>query len=213
MIDQSTRTALAESVLDFWFGDDLDSAETVASRSRHWFAGDPSFDELIRDRFEGLPSRALRGELESWQQTVRSMLALVLVIGQFPRNLFRGTAQSFECDSLACSVAVAAIDRGLDSELALLEAVFLYCPLEHSEDVPLQERCVSLFGNLVERSSVELRPQFESFLSYAIRHRDIIHRFGRFPHRNAILGRPSTSEELSYLASGGETFGRTSGVA
>jgi uncharacterized protein (DUF924 family) len=195
-----------ESVLGFWFDDDLDSPDAVAARCRVWFEGDSPFDELIRGHFDGLPSHALRGHLDSWRHEAHSCLALVLVLDQFPRNLYRGTAQSFAYDPLAYKVAVAALERGFDRELAPLEATFLYLPLEHAEDVEAQERSVSLFRNLLDRSPAELRPRFESFLWYAIRHQEVIDRFGRFPHRNAVLGRPSTSEELSYLESGGDTF-------
>jgi uncharacterized protein (DUF924 family) len=139
-------------------------------------------------------------------------LALVLVLDQFPRNLYRGNAQSFAYDSLAKEVAVAALGSRYDSELAPLEATFLYLPLEHCEEMEAQERCVSLFGKLVDRAPVDQRSQLESALSYAIRHREVIRRFGRFPHRNGILGRPSTAEELSYLASGGDTFGGAKGA-
>ncbi len=201
-----------ESVIDFWFGDDLDSPDAVAERCRLWFEGDPSFDELVRERFEDLPSQALQGQLDSWRLGVRSNLALVLVLDQFPRNLYRDSAQCFAYDPLAYEVAVAAIEHGFDNELAPLEATFLYLPLEHAEDVDAQARCVSLFRSLLHRAPVALRPQFESFLSYAIRHREVIGRFGRFPHRNAVLGRPSTGEERAYLESGGEAFGGASGA-
>jgi uncharacterized protein (DUF924 family) len=196
-----------ESVLGFWFGDDLDSPEAAAARRLLWFGGDPSFDERIRRRFDGLPSHALQGGLDSWRQGARSSLALVLVLDQFPRNLYRGTAEAFAYDPLAKEVAVGALESRFDTALAPLEATFLYLPLEHSEDIEAQERCVSLFQNLLDRAPVDHRSQFESFLSYAIRHREVIRRFGRFPHRNAVFGRPSTSEELSYLESGGDTFG------
>lgn len=197
-----------ESVLGFWFGDGPDSPEAAAARRILWFGGDPSFDERIRKRFEGLPSRALRGGLDAWQQGARSSLALVLVLDQFPRNLYRGTAKAFAYDPLAREIAVAALGNRIDTELAPLEATFLYLPLEHSEDIEAQERCVSLFRKLLERAPVDQHPQVEASLSYAIRHREVIGRFGRFPHRNAVLGRPSTSEEISYLEAGGETFGR-----
>ena len=196
-----------ESVLGFWFGDGLDSPESVTERCRLWFQGDPSFDGQIRERFDGLPSRAQQGSLDSWQGQPRSSLALVLVLDQFPRNLFRGTSQCFAYDGLAHEIALAALERGFDTALAPLEATFLYLPLEHAEDLESQERCVSLFRGLLDRAPVELRPQFESFLSYATRHQEVIERFGRFPHRNAVLGRSSTSEELSYLEAGGDTFG------
>jgi uncharacterized protein (DUF924 family) len=198
--------ATPQSVLEFWFGDQPDSPEAIAARIALWFGADPAFDERIRELFDGLPSRAQRGDFDSWRQEARTSLALVLVFDQFPRNLYRGSAQSFAYDSLAREVAVAAIASRFDAELAPLEAMFFYLPLEHSEDMHSQERCVSLVRRLVERAPVDQRPQFESFLSYAIRHREVVRRFGRFPHRNAILGRRSTREELSYLESGGETF-------
>jgi uncharacterized protein (DUF924 family) len=202
-----------ESVLGFWFGDALGSPEAAAARRILWFGGDCSFDERIRERFEGLPSRALGGGLDSWRQGARSGLALVLVLDQFPRNLYRGTARAFAYDPLAREVAVAALESRFDTELAPLEATFLYLPLEHSEDLESQDRCVSLFRILLDRAPADQRSQFELSLAYAIRHREVILRFGRFPHRNAALGRPSTREELSYLESGGETFGGTKGAA
>jgi uncharacterized protein (DUF924 family) len=205
--------ATPDSVLDFWFGDDLDSPEKAVARLVLWFGRDPSFDERIRELFDGLPSRALLGDLDSWRQAARSSLALVLVLDQFPRNLYRGTAQAFAYDSLAREVAVAAIESRFDIEVAPLESMFLYLPLEHCEDMESQERCVSLFRSLLERAPVDQKPRFESSLSYAIRHRDVISRFGRFPHRNEILGRPSTAEEVSYLESGGDTFDGSKGAA
>jgi uncharacterized protein (DUF924 family) len=200
-------TASPESLLRFWFGVDLDSPAAVDERSRLWFEGSREFDGLIREHFEDLPASAKRGQLESWRLGARSNLALVLALDQLPRNLYRGSAQCFAYDSLAYEVAVTALEQGVDAELAPLEATFLYLPFEHSEDVDAQARSVSLFRNLLDRAPATHRPHFESFLGYAVRHREVIERFGRFPHRNALLGRPSTDEERSYLESGGETFG------
>jgi len=197
---------IPESILDFWFGDALESPEATTARNALWFRKDSAFDERIRERFGDLPARASRGEFDSWRRAARPSLALVLVLDQFPRNLYRGSPQAFACDPMAKEVAETAIESRLDSELAPLETVFLYLPLEHAEDLASQERCVSLFKALFERAPAGRQSQFESFLTFAIRHRDIISRFGRFPHRNAILGRPSTSEELSYLESGGDAF-------
>ena len=202
-----------ESVLAFWFGDDLESSDAIAARSSLWFGGGASFDECIRKRFEGLAARALEGELDAWREQAYPCLALALVLDQFPRNLYRGRAESFAYDSLACAVCRAAVEQGFDDQLAPIEAFFLYVPFEHAEDMDSQARSVSLIRGLCERASADLRPRFESFLSYAIRHRDVIERFGRFPHRNAILGRASTREELAYLESGGETFGNSDGAA
>jgi len=132
---------------------------------------------------------------------------LVLILDQFPRNLYRGSRRSYEFDSKACEIALRSIEAGFDQRLHPLEASFLYLPLEHSEDLLLQERSVQLFQKLIPRAPVALRPTFERFTEFAIRHREVIRRFGRFPHRNAVLGRRSSREELAYLESGGETFG------
>lgn len=196
-----------EGVLATWFGEGPASPVRVAERARLWFAGDPAFDALLSERFGGLPARARRGELDAWKKSARSALALVLVLDQLPRNLYRNTAESFAYDGQACAVAAEAMARGLDAELTPLEAMFLYLPLEHAEDIDSQEQCVSLSGALLERAPEALCPQFEEFRSYARRHRDVIRRFGRFPHRNAVPGRPSTPEEIAYLDSAGERFG------
>jgi uncharacterized protein (DUF924 family) len=198
--------ATPESVLDFWFGNALESPESTAARRADWFGKDPAFDERIRERFGELPSRALLGELGTWRKAARPSLALVLILDQFPRNLYRGSPQSFACDALAREVAEAAIASRFDAVLAPLEALFIYLPLEHAEEMAAQDRAVALCEALVKRAPAGQRQQFKSFLSYSIRHREVIRRFGRFPHRNAVLGRHSTAEELSYLDSGGESF-------
>lgn len=198
-----------ESVLEFWFGDDLDSAAAVEARARQWFEADAAFDDRIRERFSDLPARAQAGELDGWRGAARSSLALVLVLDQLPRNLHRDSARSFAYDPLAHEACVSAIAHGFDAQLEPLQAMFLYLPLEHAEDVESQRRCVSLLRALVARAPSELRPRFESFLDYGIRHQQVIERFGRFPHRNAVLGRTSTPAELSHLESGGDAFGVT----
>ena len=195
-----------ESILNFWFGDKLDTVEAIIERSAVWYVTDSSFDEQIRERFGELLSLAQQGQLSDWLKEPRSCLALVVVLDQFPRNLYRESPRSFVFDRMALQVAVNAIDRGFDLELAPIESTFLYLPFEHDEDIESQNRCVSLFQGLVNRSPSELRRQFESSLSFAVRHRDVIERFGRFPHRNRLLARRSTEEELRYLESGGETF-------
>jgi uncharacterized protein (DUF924 family) len=200
-------TATPGDILGFWFGEDLESPGAVAARVSLWFDSDQATDDLVRERFDGLPPIAERGELDSWLCEARTTLALVLVLDQFPRNLYRGTAQSFAFDSAAHKVAMTALERGFDAELRPLEAVFLYLPFEHTEDLESQELSVSLFRGLVDRVPPEVRRRFESFYAYAVKHRDVIERFGRFPHRNGILGRQSTSEETTFLESGGESFG------
>ena len=199
-------TTTADAVLRAWFGDDLESPEAVDDRSRLWFASDPNFDELIRERFGMLPERAKRGELSGWAAAARSTLALVLVLDQFPRNLYRNSARSWAYDAAALNLSREALAREVDIQVHPLEAVFLYLPFEHVEDRAVQAESVSLFRSLVDRAPPRLSDRFEAFVEYAERHQRVIERFGRFPHRNEILGRQSTVEELEYLESGGERF-------
>lgn len=200
-------TELVQRILDFWFAGALDSAEALDRRAKLWFSATETFDREIRDAFGSLPERTLGGEFDAWTEDARPALGLVLILDQFPRNLFRGTAQAFRFDAKGREVALSSLEAGFDGELHPLEAAFLYLPLEHAEDLSLQYRAVELFEQLVERASPAFRPRFEEFASYARRHREVIRRFGRFPHRNTMLGRLSTAEEMSYFESGGDTFG------
>lgn len=195
-----------EEVLSFWFGEDLDSAAALEARSSRWFAPDAGFDARIRERFADLPGQARDGTLEHWRDTPRPTLALVLALDQFPRNLYRESPQAYAFDSDGVRVALTAIEQGFDRELHAVEAVFLYLPLEHSEDREMQERCVELFRALMGRAPVELRKPFQGYLDYALRHQRVIEQFGRFPHRNALLGRAASREEEDFLASGGDSF-------
>ena len=176
-------------VLAFW---------REAGRER-WYIRDDAFDAEVRRRFLALWQEAAAGDLASWEDSDDGALALVIVLDQFPRNMFRGTSQAFASDTLARDVARRAIDRGVDTRVdpALLE--FLYLPFMHSEHLPDQLHCVALFqgaGNSDKADNAEN-------LKYAREHADIIRRFGRFPHRNRVLGRTSTEEEQAFLDSGG----------
>ena len=195
-----------QAILDFWFGDSLRSPAAVAARVKLWFTANAEFDREIRDRFASLPERALSGEFDAWSHRPESALALVLVLDQFPRNLFRGSARAFTFDAKALETATLSVDAGFGEELAPLQASFLYLPFEHSEEPTDQERSVELFEQLVRRAPPELANTFEQSADYARRHRDVVRRFGRFPHRNGVLDRQSTPEEVAYLESGGETF-------
>jgi uncharacterized protein (DUF924 family) len=195
-----------ESLLDFWFGEDLDDPRAVAECASVWFGSNDDFDDRIRERFAELPDAAGRGDLDAWRIHPRSTLALVLALDQLPRNLFRDTPQAFAYDAAALETARWAISRGMDAQLNPLEAVFLYLPLEHDENPTSQMECVSLCRAVAARAPSALVQPFESFVSFAERHRSVIERFGRFPHRNRILGRASTPEEIAYLNEGGETF-------
>lgn len=161
-----------------------------------WFAHDEAFDDAIRERFEDLHHVAARGELADWAQDWEGSLALLLLLDQFPRNLYRGSAHSYATDPLARSLADAALAKGHDQAAPAELRVFFYLPFEHSEDLADQDRCLSLCQALDAESGSD-------YARWAGLHRDIVKRFGRFPHRNAALGRQSTAEELAFLAGGG----------
>jgi uncharacterized protein (DUF924 family) len=199
--------AIADELLEFWFGADLDSPAAVAQRNELWFGGAAQTDREIRARFADLPDRAAAGALDGWLAAPRSALALVIALDQLPRNLFRGTTRGFAYDARAVEVASASLDAGFDRDLHPLEAGFFYMPFQHAERLDLQERSVALFEALRSSAPAALRPGLEEWAGYARRHRDVIARFGRFPHRNALLGRHSTAAESTYLESGGERFG------
>lgn len=189
---------LARAVLEFWFGP-LGHPERGSPR-KAWFEKNEAFDAEIRRRFASVVEEAANGHLDDLAASPDGALTLCILLDQFPRNLFRGQAQAFAYDPKARSVAVAAIERGFDLLLAPVERVFLYLPFEHSEDLRDQQRAVALF------QSQPRVPGRDVQLDYAVRHRDVIARFGRFPHRNAALGRPSTPEELAFLQEPGSSF-------
>jgi len=189
----------AEAVLDFWFGAPTSSG--YGSNRPEWFRKDPAFDASIRDRFGPLIERALRGELEGWAGTPRGALAQVIVLDQFTRNVFRDTPRAFAGDARALQAARAMVGSRQDEALQPFERTFAYLPLEHAEGIEMQQESVRLYTRLAA-----LDPGQASGLDYAERHRVIIERFGRFPHRNAILGRQSTPEEIEFLKTPGSGF-------
>lgn len=199
-------TITAEEILDFWFPGPLDTAEAVGRQVKTWFRGCDTLDAEIRERFAGLPRQAMKGEFDNWRTSARGSLALVIVLDQFPRNLFRGTSDSFAFDARAREVTLGAIDRKFDQDLRPIEAVFLYMPLEHAEDLELQEQSVTLFRALESRAPDGLEDVFANFTDYAVRHHRVIERFGRFPHRNEVLERRSSDAERAYLEEGGDAF-------
>lgn len=184
----------AAQVIGFWFG-----APPLARR-REWFVKDAAFDATVRERFGGLVERALNGPL-NWGDDAQARLAAVIVFDQFTRNLFRGQARAFAGDPHALALALDMLEVGDDLKLPPLQRWFAYMPLEHAESLALQDRCVALFEDLAADN-----PGFDEVLDYACRHRDVIRRFGRFPHRNAALGRQSTAAELAWLALPGSGF-------
>lgn len=190
----------AQEVLDFWFGSRSD-AQYGSTRSE-WFRKDPAFDAQIRARFGDAIEQAVAGGLKEWDaQGVQGTLARIIVLDQFTRNTGRDTPAAFEGDVLALAAARELVASGADQSLPPFQRWFAYMPFEHAENAQMQEQSVQLFTALAEAA-----PGFEGVLDYAHRHRGVIARFGRFPHRNAILGRASTPEEEAYLAQPGAGF-------
>jgi uncharacterized protein (DUF924 family) len=193
-------------LLDYWFGDADSDAGVIAARAAQWFGGGPAVDEEIRQRFAGSHAAAVAGALDGWLAQPRGRLALVILADQVSRHLFRGDARAFAHDALALRWATEGMAAGVERDLRAIERVFLYLPLEHSESLADQQRSVALFRSLAESVGQDYRAAFDGFLDYAERHRVIIERFGRFPHRNAVLGRPSTPEEIAFLREPGSSF-------
>jgi uncharacterized protein (DUF924 family) len=196
-----------DTIREYWFGTALeDVAVTARERARLWWSKSPELDNEIRRRFENCVIKAGAGELEDWASNPQDRLALILLTDQFPRTIYRDSARASAFDAKALSLARDGIDAGFDVSLRPLERVFFYLPLEHSESLANQQRSVSLFQKLVDEVSQNHKPAFAEYLDFAERHRDIISRFGRFPHRNEALGRISTPEELSFLQQPGSRF-------
>jgi uncharacterized protein (DUF924 family) len=194
-------------ILDFWFADAESSAEALDRRTDVWYGGGKSFDESC-GQFRDDVERALRGELDAWAATPSGRLALILLLDQFPRNLFRNSPRAFEGDAKAQALIVEGRGNGMDKELSIVQRLFFYMPLEHAEDRNLQAQSIEAFEQLVREAPPEQRNWAADLLPYARQHRDIIARFGRFPHRNALLGRELTPEERAYLAADAPNFGQ-----
>jgi uncharacterized protein (DUF924 family) len=193
--------ASIQTVLDFWFGDLQSEASTYANRRKLWFGKAPEFDQQIRDRFAALHQQAIAGELDDWQKTPEGCLALLIVLDQFSRNLWRNSSQAFANDAKALTLAQRAIAQGFDQQIAPIQRIFIYLPLEHSEDQAIQDQSVELFRGLSTDN-----PELTDCLDYAVKHQTVIKRFGRFPHRNAVLGRETTPEEAEFLQQPGSSF-------
>lgn len=206
--------ARARDVLAFWFGPRPWTLRSLQRRFAFWF-GDPArpelrsqSDEAIRLRFGTLVRTAAAGELDAWESSPRRRLALILLLDQFPRSIHRGSAAAFATDPKALSLSLAGLQLGADAVLDPVERIFFYMPLQHAESLEVQEESVAAYRRLREEADPELRPLFDGVSRYAEQHHDIVQRFGRFPHRNAVLGREPTPEERAWLAAGGPRFGQ-----
>lgn len=192
-----------EDVLGFWLGE---PGSSPLANATNWYMKDDAFDREIEARFGTALELGARGALDGWKATPRGRLALVILLDQFSRNVYRNQPRAFAQDARACSSALEAIAAGDERELTIVERSFLYMPLMHAEDVDLQHECVAKFERLRDDAPADLRKFVENGLDYAHRHADIIERFGRFPHRNAILGRTSKADELAFLEQPGSSF-------
>jgi uncharacterized protein (DUF924 family) len=204
----------AFEVLNFWFGSRPYSAQQVRQHSRLWFGEPeapeltPQTDELVRDRFGELLLDAVSGKLAAWESSPRRRLALILLLDQFSRNIYRGEPKAFAQDAQALLLTLNGMQVGADAALDPVERIFFYMPLMHAEDTEVQDESVAAFRRLHDESSADLHATFEDSLRSAVEHREIILRFRRFPHRNRSLGRDSTPEEVRWLGTEGKSFGQ-----
>lgn len=195
-----TPDTTPDAVLRFWFGDSDDEARQLAFGLPRWFNGGDALDLAIAEQFEYTVRAAHRGDLDAWAETPPGRLALIVLIDQFSRNIYRGKAGAFVADDRGQKLALDGLRLGHDRRLTRAQRVFFYLPLEHAENLSLQHMSVALFASLVDEAPASLRGKYASFHDYAERHRRVIQKFGRFPHRNAALNRDSTPEEAEYLA-------------
>jgi uncharacterized protein (DUF924 family) len=190
--------ASIQAVLGFWFGEPPGS---YAQRKPIWFGKQPDLDAEIRQRFGEVYQQGLTGQLDHWRDSPQGCLALIVLFDQFSRNMFRDTAQMFATDGQALGLARFAVEQGYDQQLSPLERIFMYLPFEHSEDRQDQVQSVALFQKLAAEA-----PELADVLDYAKRHQVVVDQFGRFPHRNRLLGRDTTPEEAEFLTQPGSSF-------
>jgi len=197
-----------EAILKYWFGTLSEDEVPSADYYTMWFAKRSDIDQYIKINFEQDLKGAIEGKLKSWEDTPRGALALIILLDQFSRNIHRGTAKAFAQDSLALEVCLRGIEKEFDKKLHPVERLFSYMPLEHSEDLEIQKKSIECFSMLEKLfpSPPFLASMISGFKEYADKHYVIIERFGRYPHRNEILGRKSTPEEIEFLKQPGSSF-------
>lgn len=196
-----------QPLLDLWFGDDADDAARAKRQAPLWWGKDKTTDTMLAARFGELADAAANGRLGDWAEVPAGRLALILLLDQLPRNIHRGTPAAFAQDAKAREFCLQGLAQGADRALSPLARVFFYLPLEHAESRELQARSVALFDALAtEQAAGSALTTFAGFADFARRHQLIIERFGRFPHRNAILGRPDSEDEAAFLQQPGSGF-------
>jgi uncharacterized protein (DUF924 family) len=198
-----TNDPRADEVLRFWLGElATEDTPVAAEKMPIWFNRSDETDALIREQFGSLHDEAASGALDAWAETARGRLALVILLDQFSRNLFRDSPRAFEHDDRALELTLEGIRRGHDRELWVPERIFLYMPLMHTEDVAMQELGVETFRRLAEEAPAAHKGLADNSYAYMVRHKVVVERFGRFPHRNGVLGRETTPEEQAHLDKG-----------
>ena len=201
------RLATPDEILEFWIGAAAHDGEAARAQGKVWFGKSEAVDRDIEARFLPTLERLASGAAFDWAgRGPRALLAAIIVLDQFSRNIFRGTPRAFEQDRLALGLTKDGLLRHADEELTEVEQVFFYLPLEHSERLADQSLCVTLMEKLAASARPDFKPFADGTLDYARRHMAVIERFGRFPHRNDILGRVSTPEEIAFLAEPGSRF-------
>lgn len=203
---QNGELATPASVLEFWLADGLEGGTAggwpTQDLGKRWFGGGAALDGEIRTRFGARVVQAIGGGLQDWEQQPLPRLALVILLDQFTRNMFRASAQAFAGDARAQQLVLDTLAHQTDQQLPRVARVFTYMPLMHAEDLALQDECIARFARLVAEAPDSLKPRLQGHLDYARQHQAIIARFGRFPYRNAALGRVNTPEEEDFLRKG-----------
>jgi uncharacterized protein (DUF924 family) len=197
-----------DAILDFWFMDKELSAPQIDGRMDVWFGADSVFDEEIAREFADDVELAAEGKLDHWADEPRGRLALILLLDQFRRNIYRNGPEAFACDKAALKLCVEGAMEKKDKGLSPIQRAFFYMPLQHAESRKVQQKAVSIYNKLAEAVSPTYRETFETMAQFAELHADIVERFGRFPHRNVILNRENTAEEEEYLAGSAPDFGQ-----
>mgnify|MGYP005630031323 CR=1 FL=1 len=197
-----------QDVIDYWIGDVDSDPGSVPAKSKLWYGSSAKVDQEIRELFEQSLEQAERNELEPWKKTIEGQLALVILLDQFTRNLNRGTKDAWKNDPLALKIAEDATSGKRHYSLSNFGRVFLYHPFHHAESIEAQQKAVRLFGELQETSAQKWQKPLEKFTLFVNNHRQIVHRFGRFPHRNQMLNRTSTPSELEYLTKNTRKYGQ-----
>ncbi len=198
-----------DSILDFWFADACESPAAARRRNDFWFTPNSELDGQIWEEFGDAVTDAGNRHYDDWAGTAHGRLALIILLDQFPRNIFRGTAEVFRYDARALELAQQAVATGQLAGLSIPEQAFLLMPYQHSEDLAIQDAGVGLYAALTAAAPPEWKEIAAGYHDFAARHRDIIAEYGRFPHRNQVLGRAATEAESRFLAEGGESFGQS----